>query len=173
MFILYSLYAFSVIGFFIHLASLEKGSRSYAKIIELLLLYQIVFSLGMTSFLAFAGLTFMPEYIANYLAWPASPFEQELANVNLAFGVLGIIAIWLRGHFWTATILGFSIWIMADGVHHLFNNYITGNASPGNTEVPLYTDFIIPIILLILLPLYLTSQDKEQLVIQKQKPFMP
>lgn len=154
MVLLYSLYVFSILAFIIHFSRLDKLNRTYPKAIELLLLYQIVFSLGMTSFLAFIGLTFMPEYIASYLAWPPCPFQQELANVNLSFGLLGVLAIWLRGHFWTATVLGFSIWILADGVHHLFDHYLHGNASPGNTEVPLYTDFIIPIVLLILLRFY-------------------
>lgn len=152
-----SVYVFGVLGFFIHYFYLAPSKRTKARTIELLLLYQIVFSLGITSFLAFIGLSFMPEEIAHYLDWEACPFEQELANVNLAFFILSILAIWYRGLFWVATILGFSIWILADGIHHIIEFAVFKNYSPGNTGMPLYTDFIVPIVLLILLGLYLRT----------------
>jgi hypothetical protein len=152
-----SIYFFSLVGFFIHLYSLMPQERTTPKVIELLLLYQLVFNVGITSFFAFFGFTFMPEYIAQYLGWPACPFEQELANVNLAFGVLGILCIWIRDHFWTATILGFSIWIFSDGIHHIWHILFHNNYSPGNTGVPLVTDIVIPIILVILLVLRLRN----------------
>lgn len=149
-----SIYVFGIIGFFIHLFRLPEYARTKSKIIELLLLYQIVFSLGITSFVAFYGLTFMAEYVANYLQWPTCPFIQELANVNLAFGILGMLCIWYRGLFWSATVLGFSIWIMSDGFQHLYRWIYKNDTSPGNTGMPLYTDFIVPIVLLVLLYLY-------------------
>jgi len=97
-----SMYIFSILGFLVHYYSLPSYQRTRFRLIELLLLYQMVFSLGSTSFLSFFGLTLMDVYIANYLNWPASPFEQELGNVNLAFGVLGVMAIWYRREFWLA-----------------------------------------------------------------------
>ncbi len=156
-----SIYVFGIIGFFIHLYSLPAYARTKSKIIELLLLYQIVFSLGITSFVAFYGLTFMAEYVANYLQWPTCPFIQELANVNLAFGVLGILCIWYRGLFWSATVIGFSIWIISDGFQHLYHRiYVNEN----NPNMPLYTDFIVPIVLLVLLYLYWRDRKVEKVV---------
>jgi hypothetical protein len=160
MIVLLSIYVMGIVGFLIHLYTLDARSRTYGKVIELLLLYQIVFSLGLTSILSFFGLTFMADYIAKYTGWPASPFEQQLANVNLAFGVLGILCIWLRGGFWIATILGFSIWILGDGVHHFTKWLLAGNNTPGNIGVPLYTDIVIPILLLVLLYLHLRLKRK-------------
>lgn len=150
-----SMYVFSIVGFFIHYNLLIPQERTTVRIKELLLLYQIVFSLGMTSLLAFIGLSMIPDEIALYMGWPACPFQQELGNVNLAFGVLGVMGIWWRGDFWTATVLGFSVWILADGFHHLYDIFWNHNYAPGSTGVSLYTDFIVPIVLLILLPLYL------------------
>lgn len=155
MFVLLSIYVIGVAAFFIHFYQLAPEKRSYQKGIELFLLYQIVFSLGLTSILAFFGLTLMADYVAEYTGWPPSPFEQQLANVNLAFGVLGILSIWLRGNFWIATILGFSIWILGDGVHHILNWWLNSNNAAGNVGVPLYTDLIVPIVLLFLLVLHL------------------
>lgn len=145
-----SIYLLSLIGFLIHAALSPASTLTRARLIELALLYQIVFSLGVTSLVAFFGLTFMGPYIADYTGWPASPFEQQLANVNLAFGALGLLSIWFRKDFWLATVLGFSIWILSDGVHHLYHYLAYGNQAAGNIGVPLWTDIIVPVILLTL-----------------------
>jgi hypothetical protein len=156
MFIFISLLALSLIAFFIHLYN-DDQPRTKKRVIELLFLYQLVFSVGSTSFLAFIGLTIMPEYIADYTGWPFCPFEQQLANVNLAFGVLGTLCIWLRGNFWIATSLGFSIWIFCDGIAHIVDMLVHNNYAPGNVGIPLYTDILVPVILIILLILHLRA----------------
>lgn len=145
-----SMYAFSLLFFLIHWLRLDKQERTFHRAIELLLLYQLVFSLGMTSLLAFIGLTFMPEYVAEYSGWPVCPFQQELGNVNLAFGFLGIACIWLRGNFWTATVWGFSIWIFADGLHHIRDIVVNHNYAPGSIGVSLITDLVVPVVLVVL-----------------------
>lgn len=149
-----SIYLVGLLASFFHLYSLPPQKRTRPCVIEVLLLYQIVFSLGITSIVAFFGLTLMPEYIAAYTNWPSSPFEQQLANVNLAFGTLGILSIWFRGLFWAATIIGFSVWIFGDGIHHFLLAVYERNLSDGNIGVPLWTDVIIPLVLLVLLYMY-------------------
>jgi hypothetical protein len=146
-----SIYVIGLLGSLWHIFALPSHQRNRANIIEILLLYQIVFSLGITSFVSFFGLSFLADYIAELTQWPASPFEQQLANVNLAFGILGLMSIFYRGDFWLAVILGFSIWILGDGVHHLYNAILIHNLSSGNVGVPLWTDFIVPLVLLVLL----------------------
>lgn len=149
-----SMYALSILGFIVHLYLIPAKTRTYKRTIELLLLYQLVFSVGMTSLLAFIGLTFMPDYVAQYSGWPVCPFQQELGNVNLAFGILGIMCIWFRDHFWTATVLGFSIWILADGIHHIYDIIAHHNYAPGSVGVSLITDLVVPVVLLLLLAIY-------------------
>ena len=144
-----SMYVFSILGFAIHWYWTEPAARSSKRMLELLLLYQLIFSLGITSLLAFIGLTFMAEYVAEYSGWPMCPFQQELGNVNLSFGILGLMCIWWRGDFWTATVLGFSIWILADGIHHIFDIISNHNYAPGSIGVSLITDLIVPIVLLV------------------------
>jgi hypothetical protein len=164
LFIFIGILAFSIIGFFIHLF-VSKKARTSLRIVELLLLYQLVFNVGLISLLAFFGLTFMPEYVAQYSGWPSCPFEQQLANVNLGYGILGILCIWKRDDFWLATILGLSIWLLADAVDHIADVAQHQNYAPGNIGVPLYTDIIIPIFLLILYAIYITlKREKEKAV---------
>lgn len=155
-----SMYVFSVIGVPIHLYFLQKQEHTKKRILELSLLYQLVFSVSMTCFLAFIGLTFMAEYVAQYSGWPMCPFQQELGNVNLSFGVLGLMCIWYRGNFWIATILGFSIWILADGFHHIVDILYNHNFAPGSIGVSLITDLAVPVVLLVLLGLYLRESRR-------------
>lgn len=153
MFIFASLLAFSIIGFLIHLY-VSKEPKTPLRIVELLLLYQLVFSVGLVSLLAFLGLTFMPDYVAEFSGWPACPFQQQLANVNLGYGVLGLLCIWKRDDFWLATILGLSIWLMGDAIHHLAHMVNYQNYTPGNIGLTLYSDIAVPLFLLILYALY-------------------
>lgn len=152
-----SMYVWSIVGFLAHLFTDKPAQRTKSRIVELFLLYQLFFSVGMTCLMAFLALTIMPDYIAKYTGWPECPFEQELGNVNLAFAVLGVLCIWYRGGFWRATILGFSIWIFADGIHHIVEMVAENNYEPGNIGVNLFTDLIVPVVLMVALPFY----DKE------------
>ncbi|CCB86378.1 MULTISPECIES: DUF6790 family protein [Parachlamydia] len=142
------LFAASFLGFFLHLA-LSKEERTLGEKAELFLLYQIVFNVGLISFLSFYGFIFLPELVAEKLGWPTCPFQHEMGNVNLAFGVLGILAIWLRGNFWTAIVIGVSIWLLGDAVGHVVDMVQNNNYAEGNVGIPLYTDIAIPVVLLI------------------------
>lgn len=147
------IYAFSIVGFFIHLF-LSKKTYDKKGLFELFTLYQLVVNIGILSLISAFALLFAPKMVADSLGWPTCPFQHELGNVNLAFGVLGILCIWYRGHFWTATIIGASIWLLGDGIGHLvlLKQGIGGvNESLFNNYVMLITDFLIPITLLLLL----------------------
>lgn len=149
-----SIYPLGLLAFLLHVAALPSASRSASHLLELLLAYQIFFNIGLTSLVSFFGLTFMAQYIADYTGWTVSPFEQQLANVNLAFAVLGILSIWFRQGFWLATIVGFSIWILGDAIHHLYHYIVYKNSLPGNIGAPFWTDVIIPLWMLCLLFFY-------------------
>lgn len=160
MILFFILYVIALLAFAIHLSQLPKQERTKAKVIELLLLYQLVFSLGATSLLAFIGLNFLPNTVQSFMEWTPCPYQQELANVNLAFGVLGILCIWLRGLFWVATVLGFSIWIFGDALHHLYLVLIK-NQPLSNKLLLISTDAFVPIVLCVLLWLYIKTQNSQ------------
>lgn len=148
------IFALSFIAFFIHYFY-SKEPKTFARFVELLLLYQLTFNLGLMSLLAFVGFMFFPEQVASAVGWPVSSFEHEMANVNLGYSVLGFLCIWLRGHFWTATIIGASIWLIGDSIGHYLNSIQQHNYTSGNIGIPMYTDAIIPMIFLILLAVHL------------------
>lgn len=150
MLVLVLIFALSVVGCLIHLYFDRRPIRA-GRLVELILLYQIVFNVGVASLLAFFGLIFLPDIVAEHIGWEKSPFQHELANANLGYAVLGILAIWIRGHFWTAIILGVSVWLLGDAIGHLYHGYVLHNHSPGNTGILVYSDIFIPVILLTLL----------------------
>lgn len=139
--------ALGLIGFIIHLF-FSKQPKTLFRAVDLFLLYQLVFCVGFASLLAFYGLMFMSEFVAVYSGWPMCPFEKLLANVNLGYGILGIMCIWQGDGFRLATILGVSIWLLGDAVIHILDIYQNHNYTPGNAGVPLYTDIIVPVLLL-------------------------
>jgi len=154
MFVVILVHLLGIVGFFVHLFK-SKEPKTPLRIVELFLVYQLVFSVGLISLMAFIALTFMPEMVARVLAWPTCPFQQELGNVNLAFGVLGIMCIWFRGHFWTATVIGLSIWLLGDAYGHIEDAIVNHNYSSGNVGVPLWTDIIVPVVFLVAWWIYL------------------
>lgn len=153
MIIYISILALGLIGFFVHLF-VSQEPKTALRIVRLFLLYQLVFSVGLTSLLSFIGLMFMTDFVAVYSGWPACPFEKQLANVNLGYAALGILCIWMKDEFWLATIIGISIWLIGDGIGHIADMVLHDNNTPGNVGVPLYTDIIVPVALIILYMIY-------------------
>jgi hypothetical protein len=131
---------------------IKKNDKSTVEIIDLFLLYQLVFSVGMGGLMAYYAHVFRSVSTAEYIGWPpGNPFQQEVGYANLAFGILGILCIWFRNNFWTAVIFGFSIWSLANAYGHIKQIQLVLNYAPGNAGIPLYLDVFLPILLLSLL----------------------
>ncbi|MDP2047200.1 MAG: hypothetical protein Q8L00_13425, partial [Deltaproteobacteria bacterium] len=78
--------------------------------------------------------------------------QFEVAMANLAFGVLGLMCIWHRQGFRTATGIGFSILLLGCAYGHLRDLSLHGNMSPYNVGPVLWVnDLAVPVVILILL----------------------
>ncbi len=140
----------------------SKRVLTFKKIVKTFILSFLVITVGFSSLWAFIGHTFFASQIASYIGWaPGSPFQQEVAFANLAFGVLGILCYWVRGNFWTATIIGVSIFLLGDAVCHISNMFSTSNSAPGNAGAVLVLDILVPLLLLGLLVAYKFLQDRD------------
>lgn len=154
MYLIPLMWAFSLIGAAIHLMFLKPQKKAFGEIVDVVLLYQLIFTVGINSLLGFYAHAYMSDEVAQYIGWPTkSPFQLEVAYTNLTFGILGLLCIFIRGHFWTATALGISIWYWCDAYGHLRDLYVHHNDAPGNAGLPLYGDLVIPAVLLTLLAL--------------------
>lgn len=162
LFLFPAIIALGWIGAFIHLLA-AKPPLSRKSVFEILLLYQLVFSVGINSLLGFYGHAFLSNEIAEYIGWlPGSPFQLEVAYTNLTFGILGLFCIWFRNLFWVATVFGLSIWYWANAYGHIKDWLINQNTAPGNIGFPLYVDIVLPIVLVCLLIGYVYPSSHHQ-----------
>lgn len=130
-------------------------------ILEILLSYLIFFNIGFMGLIAFSGHIFKPHEIAALIGWGSdSPFQSEVGMANLAFGTLGILALYHRGLFWLATIVGASIFLLGDFIVHIAQ-YLQGDTAPYNIGLLVwFGDLFIPILTLILLVFYFRKQQR-------------
>ncbi|MBN1283307.1 MAG: hypothetical protein JXA24_06010 [Proteobacteria bacterium] len=148
MFIIYP--GATVLFVLIHLAVTKRG-RSAEFVWAVILTYAILFNIGFAGLAAFYGHAFIPAEAASFIGWPAgSPFQFEVAAANLAFGLLGVLCVWLRSTFRLATIIGYSVFLIGAAYGHIQQMSLAQNYAPGNAGAPLYVDVIAPPILLAL-----------------------
>jgi hypothetical protein len=144
--------AATLIGFALHL-SVSKQPRTKSRMVELLLLYLLAVNIGAGGILAWYGHTFMADEIARKIGWqPGSPFQFEVALADLSWGVCGVLCIWLRRGFWTATGIGSAVFLLGCAVGHIRQIIQEGNMAVYNAGPVLWIgDIGIPITILILL----------------------
>jgi len=137
----------------LHLAMRKQWTKE--RITQVLLLYLLVFPIGLGGLVGFIGHTMRAGPVAASIGWTAgSPFQYEVAAANLAFGILGILCLWNRGGFWTATAIGWSIFILGAAGVHLHEIRRGQPFAPGNAGAVLYFDIIMPVAVLALLEAY-------------------
>jgi len=144
--------AASLTGFALHL-TLGKQPRTKGRVVELLLLYLLVINIGIGGILAWYGHTFIADEIARKIGWqPGSPFQFEVAVADLSWGVCGLLCIWLRQGFWTATGIGSSVFFLGCAFGHIRQIIQEGNMAIYNAGPVLWIgDLGIPLSILILL----------------------
>jgi hypothetical protein len=112
-------------------------------------------NVGVASILTFVGDAFFADRMATSLGWPTgNPFQSLVAVANLSVGVLGILCYWLRGQFWVATVIAFSLWWLGAGVVHIRDMVVSANYAPNNSGVTVYMDILVPVVLVALLTRY-------------------
>ena len=131
---------------------LGKRPVSAGRFAEVLLLYLLVFCAGAGGLMAFLGHTFKAEEIALKIGWQPSPFQFEVAVADLAFGVMGILCIWQRRGFWTATGIGYAVFMLGCAYGHFQDMTRHGNFSRYNVGMVLWVnDLANPVVILLLL----------------------
>jgi hypothetical protein len=147
-----SFLAATVTGLVLHL-SLSKKPLTKSRVVELLLLYLLTINVGVGGVLAWFGHTFTADEIARKIGWQAgSPFQFEVAVADLSWGVCGVLCIWLRQNFWTATGIGSSVFFLGCGFGHIRQIIQEGNMAVYNAGPILWIgDLGVPFAILVLL----------------------
>jgi hypothetical protein len=138
----------------VHLG-LSKRPRTRSRVIHLLLLYALVWDVGVIGFfLGFIPHVFFADQAAHLIGWqPGSPFQFEVGVHDGAWGVLGFLCVWVGGSFWLATGLGWSIFMLGATYGHVQQTLVEGNYAPYNF-LTIFSDGFIAVWLLLLLYLY-------------------
>lgn len=128
----------------------KRKTYSKIQVIDLYFVYFLFFTVGLTGFIGFIGHVFFADQIAKMIGWaPGSPFQWEVGFHDGAWGLLGILSIWLRDKFWLATAIGWSFFMLGATYGHIEQMLVHSNFAPYNAGI-IFADFIIPAILLTL-----------------------
>jgi len=141
-----------LVGVVVHL-KLDRQPRTAHRVVTVVLLYLLVVFAGLGGLLGALGHTFYAAQIAHGIGWPpGSPFQFEVAMANLAFGALGILCIWRRDGFWTATGVGLAVFYLGCAYGHLQDLLAHGNYAPFNAGLGIWVnDAAVPLTILGLL----------------------
>ncbi|MGH6905938.1 MAG: DUF6790 family protein [Geminicoccaceae bacterium] len=120
-------------------------------VVEALLAYFLLFSIGISFFYNFVMHTFFGEMAARFIGWEDSPFQAEVGFASLGFAVVGLLAF--RGSFdlRLAAVVGPGLFLLGAAGGHLYQMITAGNFAPGNAGVIFYTDILIPLVGFVLL----------------------
>ncbi|MEM7133720.1 MAG: DUF6790 family protein [Chloroflexota bacterium] len=135
----------------------DKQPRTTKRVLEVFLLYFLVVGYGFGGLWGFVGHFFFGDMIAQDIGWATgSQFQIELAFYHLGFGVVGILAWWIRDNLWTALALGKAIFLYGAAYVHIRDIILFDNWSPSNAgfEVLYLGDLILPTVILALLAAY-------------------
>jgi hypothetical protein len=133
--------------------AVRRGPRpiSFGFVVERLLRYILIFPLGVQSLWAFFCHVFIPEQTAAAIGWATSPFQYEVGVANLGIGIASLYAAFAGFGVRAAVAVMATGFLGGAGIGHIRDIASSGNFAPGNAGPILYTDFLTPIAVLVLL----------------------
>jgi hypothetical protein len=140
-------FAVTVLGAILSLWLTRDRGLSSRRIVRISLLYLLSVQWGFgAAFNAIPHILF-PDQVAGFIGWePGSPFQLELGFASLGISILGILSIWLRGWFWLAPVVSWSVFLLGAAYVHISDILTHGNMSPGNAGPILFYDIVVPFI---------------------------
>ncbi len=133
--------------------SLLIALTSHSKFNQRFFACLLFFAVGFGGIWGFIMHAFFDSIASNNIGWKANPFEFEVALANLALGVAGIIASFANWSYRAAVVTVTTVFLWGAATGHIYQIIISGNFNPGNAGPILWTDILIPLLMLILLPL--------------------
>ena len=135
---------------------LDKQPRTKGRVAEIFLQWFLVVSVGLLSVVFFISHTVFADSSAASIGWPAgNPFQYEVAVANLTIGTLGILCYWMRGNFWVASVIAFSVQWLGAAVVHIREIVVSANYAPNNAGLTFYLEIPMVVLLIALLAYYL------------------
>jgi hypothetical protein len=120
-------------------------------VIDRLLRYLFLFPLGVQGLWAFVGHVFFAEQAAASIGWANTPFQYEVGVANLGLGLASIYAAFRGFEARLAVGIVVACFLIGAGIIHIVDVVAQGNLAPGNAGPILVTDFLTPVVILVLL----------------------
>ncbi|MFD1212148.1 DUF6790 family protein [Arthrobacter sp. GCM10027362] len=122
-----------------------------ARVIQALLEYFILFSIGLGFLYNFVMHVFFGEMAAAFIGWEDSPFQAELGWASLGFSLVGFAAFKAGLGVKAVSVLGPAAFLWGAAATHVVQMAAEGNFAPGNAGVIFYTDLLLPVVGFVLL----------------------
>jgi hypothetical protein len=139
-------------------AARHRGSPS-DDFAEQLFRWVSLLAAGVVGLYTFACHVFAPAQTAEHIGWATSPFQYEVGMADLTMGVLGVLAFRRNFGFRLATTIAAVCWLGGDAVGHVRQIVTEGNYSPGNAGPWLWSDILVPLLMVATLPF--TSREAD------------
>ena len=120
-------------------------------VVEALLAYFVLFSIGFSFFYNFVFHTFFGEMCARLIGWEDSPFQTEVGFASLGYAMVGFLAFRRSLELRLAAVAGPAMFLLGAAGVHVHSMIAAHNYAPGNAGVIFYTDILIPVISFVLL----------------------
>ena len=124
---------------------------------ETVLAWILLVNIGIQGLLAGVSHWYGPsaKKVAERIGWaPGSPFQKEVAAADAAFGVLGILAFFIRDNFLVATVIGSAVMLFLMGIGHVLDLKKNQNYSVYNAGSVVWFDLLVPVLMCILLVMW-------------------
>ena len=140
----------AIVAASVHLMVSAERRRSRQSIVATYLLYLLFIYVGLMGLLTAYAHVFRPLQTSASIGWSTSPYEYEVGMADLTVGVLGVLCLVFRGEFWLATAIANAVWLLGDAIGHVRQMELYGNHAENNSGVFLLTEFVMPVVILIL-----------------------
>jgi hypothetical protein len=154
--VIVSIYVFSfaalVLGALVHLRATRSTPRTRQRIVEVFLLYFLCGGWGVGSVLVMLAHILYPEEFASLMgAESGGGFQVVMGFAGVGLAILGILSIWLRGAFWVAPAVGWSVFLLGSAYVAIGDMVARGNLSTGTAWPVFVFEIAVPFIVLSLL----------------------
>jgi hypothetical protein len=124
---------------------------TWGVVFDKLLRYLFIFPLGLQALWAFLCHVFLPEETAASIGWAPSPFQYEVGVANLGIALGSFYAAFSSFQARAAMAIVAGCFLAGAGVGHINQIIEDANFAPGNAGPIMITDFLTPIVVLVLL----------------------
>jgi hypothetical protein len=158
--VMLNIYTFSfaavVLGALVHLWATRFTPRTKQRIVEVFLLYFLCVGWGVGSVMWSLGYILYPgEFAALVGLESGGGFQVVLGFAGLGLALLGVLSIWLRGVFWVAPAVGWSMLLWGAAYVNIGDIVARGNLSLGSAWLVFALQIAVPLIVLSLLVAYI------------------